>query len=139
MAVFQHPFTCIIAGPTQCGKTTFVRNLIDECQTLIHPKPDLITYCYSRFQDGYNNFSKDTQIVFKEGFPNIDDFDSTKVNLLIIDDLMEQCEKDKSILNLFTVDSHHKNISVIFISQNIFSKEKIYAYNEHKFSLFSNI
>jgi len=37
---------------------------------------------------------------------------------------MSECEKDPSILNLFTTDSHHRNISVFLISQNLFSQGK---------------
>ena len=32
---------------------------------------------------------------------------------------MGECGKDKNILNIFTTDSHHMNISVIFVTQNI--------------------
>jgi len=37
---------------------------------------------------------------------------------------MEECGKDKIVVNLFTKDSHYINISVFFISQNLFSKDK---------------
>jgi hypothetical protein len=58
------------------------------------------------------------------GFDRYKKFDATKNNLLIIDDLMEQCKDNNEILNLFTVDSHHRNISVFLISQNIYTKGK---------------
>ena len=37
---------------------------------------------------------------------------------------MHLAEKDKSILELFTTDSHHSNISVFLITQNLFSQGK---------------
>ena len=37
---------------------------------------------------------------------------------------MSECENDTNILNLFTRDSHHKNISAFLITQNQFSKGK---------------
>jgi len=46
------------------------------------------------------------------------------VNLIIFDDLMSECINSNTIMNLFTVGSHHKNTSVFFITQNIFSKGK---------------
>jgi hypothetical protein len=37
---------------------------------------------------------------------------------------MVECVKNEDIMNLFTVGSHHKNTSVFFITQNLFSKGK---------------
>ena len=37
---------------------------------------------------------------------------------------MAQSEQDKVVLDFFTVDSHHKNISVYFLAQNLFSQGK---------------
>ena len=31
---FQHPFTCIIAGPTGCGKSYFVKHFLDDYNNL---------------------------------------------------------------------------------------------------------
>ena len=46
-----------------------------------------------------------------------------KRKLLILDDLMYESSSDV-ILHLFTKGSHHKNISVIFVTQNVFHKGK---------------
>lgn len=139
--VFHHPFTCIIAGPTQCGKTTLVKNILTTRDQLIQPKPDNIIFCYSRFQESYNELSH-LPIKFNEGLADLEDeLDSRKNNLIILDDLMEQCEKNKSILSLFTVDSHHKNISCIFITQNFYSKGRYMrtlSLNSHYLIIFNN-
>ena len=49
--------------------------------------------------------------------------DNEKRKLLILDDLMRESSSD-FILDLFTKGSHHKNISVIFVTQNVFHKGK---------------
>jgi hypothetical protein len=68
--------------------------------------------------------SKNPNIEFLKGLPDIDDISENQNNLLILDDLMSECEKDKTILNLFTTDSHQKSISVFLITQNLFSQGK---------------
>ena len=42
--------------------------------------------------------------------------------LIVIDDLMHDAVTDSSMLITFTEGSHHKNISVVFLMQNIFHK-----------------
>jgi len=54
--------------------------------------------------------------------PNADDFDGSEPVLLIVDDLMN--ETDDSVANLFTKGSHHRNIIVAFLVQNLFHKNK---------------
>ena len=64
------------------------------------------------------------EVEFVEGLIDSRTFESSKNNLLILDDLMEVCKDSKEIVNLFSVDSHHRNVSVFLVSQNIFSKGK---------------
>ena len=51
-------------------------------------------------------------------------FDENYINLLVIDDLMTDAPKNEEIKDIFTVDSHHMNISVFFLVQNLFQAEK---------------
>ena len=37
---------------------------------------------------------------------------------------MTECGKDPRVLDMFTKDSHHKSITVFFLTQNIFPQEK---------------
>lgn len=121
---FQHPFTCLIAGPTKSGKTTLLKKILSYHKQMITHKIDRIVYCYSRWQDAFDELKQTCEIEFKEGLPDIEEFDSQKNNLLILDDLMRASCNDNSIYDIFTVDSHHKNISVFFLTQNLFPKEK---------------
>ena len=45
-------------------------------------------------------------------------------NLVVIDDLMHELSNDPRITSLFTKGCHHRNLSVIFILQNIFHRGK---------------
>lgn len=138
--IFSHPFTCIIAGPAQSGKSTLVKQILENYKELINPAPDKIIYCYSKYQDIFDEIKlTNIPISFHEGLPEIETLD--KNILIIFDDLMEQCERDTAILNLFTVDSHHKNISSIFITHNFYSKGKnmrTLSLNSHYLILFNN-
>jgi hypothetical protein len=116
----RHPFTCIVAGPTQSGKTQFVLKLIRACQEFVWPPPQKIIWCFGCYQPAFNDVSDDVEFV--EGLPSTDMLDPNRRTLLIIDDLMSQT--DGKVTNLFTIGSHHKNASVIFIVQNLFHKNK---------------
>jgi len=45
-------------------------------------------------------------------------------NLVVIDDLMQELSNDPRITSLFTKGCHHRNLSAIFILQNIFHRGK---------------
>ena len=62
---WQHPFTCIVAGPTGCGKTTFVaRLLVVSMRRIRDPKsvrlkdrdydvtPNIIAHMYPQIRNG---------------------------------------------------------------------------------------
>ena len=51
-------------------------------------------------------------------------FDIHKRNLMVIDDQMADAGEDKRIINLFTRGSHHRNLNVIYIVQNLFHQGK---------------
>ena len=132
----------MIAGPSQSGKTHLLFDILTFNRDIISPQIENIIYCYSSWQDFYSSFNNIIpQVKFIKGLPDIYELDTSKNNLIILDDLMTECEKDVSILNLFTVNSHHKNISVIFVTQNLFSQGKYsrtISLNSHYFIIFNN-
>ncbi len=132
----RHPFTALVAGPTGCGKTRFVFRLIENADVMIDPTPRKIVYCYSEYQQLFDKYRR---VDFRQGLPDLQDFDGSEPVLLVIDDLMN--ETDESIANLFTKGSHHRNISVLFLIQNLFHKNRhvrTISLNSHYMVLFKN-
>ena len=43
---FHHTFTCVVAGPTSCGKNEFVAKFIQHVKQLMTPTPQRIVWCY---------------------------------------------------------------------------------------------
>lgn len=117
--MWKHPFTCIVAGPTSCGKSTFIDRFINERSFLINHQIHDVIYCKPTdlFVDQNINY---TQII--NGIPDIEAFKDKRPRLLILDDMMR--EADEHVVDLFTKGSHHYNLSVIFIMQNLFNQGK---------------
>ena len=65
-------------------------------------------------------------ITFVEGVPgDLESMINPNIwNFVVIDDLMLELSNDQRITNLFTKGCHHRNLSVIFILQNIFHRGK---------------
>ena len=122
---FKHPFCMMIAGPSRSGKTQWVMNLLRQKDESIEPPPEKIVYCYMHWQqhyEGLRQFSPSTQ--FHEGLPHAHFLKELENCVIIIDDLMDVAMKEPAIMSIFTEGSHHRNVSVIFLSQNIFHQGK---------------
>ena len=119
---FRHPFTCMVAGPTQAGKTEFVKKFIENSHTMVNPSPEQIYYAYSEWQPAYHQLSKDPRVVMTEGLPDLDLLRSNPKTpkLLILDDLMQEMKSDKRLAQIFTRGCHHWSLSCIHIVQNMF-------------------
>ena len=54
----------------------------------------------------------------------LEDLKSDNHNLLIIDDLQSSALNNGFIANLFSRESHHRNVSVFLVLQNLFHQGK---------------
>ena len=124
---WKHPFTCFVAGPNGCGKTTFVARLQRNASTIIDPSLERVTWYYGEWQSAYDNLDL-PNLHLEEGLLTY--VDASKRNIVVLGDLM--AETDERVTNLFTKKkSHHCNISVIYIVQNQFPK--IQGESHHQF------
>ena len=114
----EHPFTMIASGPTSCGKTTFVKNVL--LQRKIEPWPQRIVWMYKHWQPAYDIIRSSVGVEFIQGIPLSLDFDPNIRNLCVIDDMMSEIAKDARITQLFTEGSHHCNLSVLILNQNLY-------------------
>jgi len=122
--MWNHPFNCIVSAPTKSGKTEFVKKLVRNLADVISPTPQKIYWCYTEWQTTYDDLqSRCSNVQFIQGIPDFDLFKSSlnTPKLLVMDDMMEEMKKDAVALNrLFTRGSHHWNLSIIHILQNLF-------------------
>ena len=71
--VFKHPFTSMIVGPTQSGKTCLVQKILLNLDFLIETKNNAeiqsIYFCYSEWQSIYDQLKSTItpQIIFIKG------------------------------------------------------------------------
>lgn len=127
---FKTPTSIMVSGPTQSGKTVLTKRLLLNKQEMFDQEIGRIVYCYGAFQHGFSELQRDVEnIVFIEGFPdNVMELFENQPGILVIDDLMANCSNDQRMSDLLTKHSHHKNITVIYIVQNLFPPWKILPY-----------
>lgn len=118
MYFFEHPFTAIVAGPSGCGKSNFVCNFLKHRKEICNQDFNNILWCYDEMQPLYNL----NEVTYYQGIPDLSMFDGKTPHLIIIDDLMR--ESDGRIVDIFTKGSHHRNLSVFYITQNLFHQGK---------------
>ena len=139
----------LIVGPSGCGKTVFTEKLVlDNPELFDHPRtPVPVYYCYGAWQDRFRGM-QERGIHFHEGIP-----DTTALTqwfprqrggvggILILDDLMDEGSHDKRVLDLFTKHSHHQNVTVLYLCQDMFpvgKYAKSISRNAHYIVAFKN-
>ena len=133
---WQHPFTCIVAGPTQSGKTEFVKRFIENLKDMVTPLPTRIVWSYGEWQPAYQPLLD--KVDFVQGLPDLPLY-SKEPMLVVIDDQMHGV--DRRITSLFTKGSHHRNLSIVYIVQNLFNQQKEHrtiCLNSHYLVIFKN-
>ena len=126
----------IIFGQTGVGKTHFILNVIK--QRLIHPFPKKLYYMYNVEQDFMNTWNaiENQSITFIKGL-DFTQMDTSEPSLLVVDDLV--LSTNKEVAEMFILGSHHKQISVFFITQNLFPNcpvFRIMSANAHYYVIF---
>lgn len=107
------------AGPSGFDKDRLTTKLLVDNLDLFEIPPKRIYYCYGSWQDGFKCMNEHG-LKFQGGFPTPNSYPSAEGGLLVLDDLMEEGGNDKRISDLFAKDSHHSNITVIYLSQDMF-------------------
>lgn len=118
---WKHPFTCIVSGPTMAGKSVFVKRFLASADTMCDTTFDKIYLHYAEWQNAYLQLP--SRVEFRAGPPAREDYeDEGRTKLVVLDDLMR--ETNDTVVDFFTKGSHHRNMSVIFITQNLYHQGK---------------
>ena len=118
----QKPFRLLVGGGSGSGKTTFVQKLVDSSH--FATPFDKIVYCYPDYLDEIP-IELDQIVEYRQGTCDLNYFSSLPKNSLVIyDDLMNECGNSNDVMKLFSVIARKRNLSIIFIVQNIFDNTK---------------
>lgn len=121
-ARLKTPFSLIIAGPSNSGKTTFVNELLLNQDRVINNRIDYVFWFYGQVPPKKELFDRIENLTAVQGIPDSfkDYILPERTGIIILDDLMQECTNNSLITDFFTRKSHHENICVIFITQNLF-------------------
>ena len=132
-----------VVGPSGSGKTLFVCNLLQH---------RIFTHDIRRIQwhmgvdegeDGKTDteLSKLKNVSIVKGFPDGWLEEIRPHDVIVIDDLYQEANKEKDFNNLFTKIARHRNVTVIFITQNLFHQggsHRTRNMNVHYLVIFKN-
>ena len=145
-AQMHHPFRCLVAGPSQSGKSTFVCNLllwqndiIDICFDYVMiilgteaNKNEILSSLKDELRPGVVEIIElkklyETAELMKKNFSSeFEHFVKNKANRkkkdVIFDDLMSELSEFGLLLDLFSKYSSHYDLTTIHIMQNDFFK-----------------
>jgi len=117
---FKHRFSCIVIEPSGSGKTSFFRrfllNLRHLCTEPIFAGG--VVWCYGEKSAVPSH--QPAYIRIHEGVPVGFGSANSEPSFVIIDDLLTGFYS-KQVCEMFTGGNHHRNISDILITQNLFN------------------
>ena len=136
-------FKLFISGPSRCGKTFFVSELLENIDTITKEPPETIIYVYKVWQSKFDEMKNVVHIFMEDsenGIQNIKDVAQGQGIFVIFDDLINS-KSLVDIATLFTVDGRHMNMSMAFLSQRMFVNNEYFRQISHNcdyFCIFKN-
>ena len=129
MYPFPERTSISVTGATLSGKSHWVFRLLRHKDDMFDSPPDKVLYCYGIDQPLYGEIERTLPFVtFHRGLPTEDlltAFSSdSRCNLVILDDLMDRVTSSADMEALFVMGMHHRNLSVVYLNQNLFCKGK---------------
>ena len=139
---FKNPTTTQVSGQTGCGKTRIVRKILEE--QLIQPFATRIILVYNKWQPDYDLIrERYPGIEFEKGWRKeiFESLSAEQRNILVIENHMGSASSSESVADSFTQGSNHKNLTVIYLVQNLYNKNKsqrTISLNSHYSVVFRN-
>ena len=143
---FESPTSIFIVAPSNSGKTVLAKNILKHADGMFKIPPTQIFFCYTVYQPLYDEMKKEIpNIHFHQSLPTMDTLTEWGAihghKIVVLDDLMMDAANSDEIVHLMCVGSHHHQITVIHILQNLFQKGKSMrtaSLNCHYFILMAN-
>ncbi len=144
---FKDHSSILVCDTTGSGKSYFTKRLLEARDDLFETPPTSILFCYSAHQPIYDEIAQAIpRVHFHRGLPSESQINELASkgphNLLVLDDLANNVITSKEMSKLFLVDNHHKGLTTIFITQNLFQRgahARDISLNCHYFVLLKNL
>lgn len=142
----KSPCNSCVSGVSGSGKTTLVHRILQFKDAIYDTPVHEVLYCMTVDQPLFGEMRKTVPgIKFRRGIPSEEELniftDGSRHCVVVLDDLMEEVVRSVEAQNLFTKIAHHKQISVLFISQNLYAQGKCsrnLSMNTHYFFVLCN-
>ena len=115
-------FKLFISGPSRCGKTFFVSDLLENIESFSKVPPSTIIYVYKVWQTKFDEMQSLVHVFLQDNDNVIEKIKEKGMGqpmLVIFDDLINS-NSLADIATLFTVDGRHMNMSMAFLTQRMF-------------------
>ena len=102
----QHPYTCLVAGPTGCGKMQFIKKIIEQGECITNGSAEKIFWLYGEYQPAYIELSqKFSNISLIEGIPeNLNEYSDSNLSVILL--LQNLFYNGKEIWNI-SLNTHY--------------------------------
>lgn len=144
---FVTPCTIGLFGMSNCGKSTYIKKMLEQADGVFTEPPKRVVFCYNIFQDLFHRMAETVpNISFYEGVPDRATMEEWSAQIgggplmIVFDDLYNEVIQSKAVCDLSILLSHHLNISCIISSHNIFmgaKYSKTITTNLHYIGLFT--
>ncbi len=136
----QWCFRWCIIGQSGSGKTVLALNaiarmLVYDKLYIIQKNPDQSKI--KKLTDAFKEAGREMDLILGTGMvdiPKPDDFDKTKQNLVLLDDLVN--EPDQSRIIELAIMGRHKGVSLIYLTQSYYKIPRIIRLQATDFSIF---
>ena len=121
---FKENFKIFVCGPSRCGKTVFIKDLLQNIPSITKQNISKVIYVYKVWQHIFEDMKLQGLVHFflreeENIVEKIKKLSFGEYSLVIFDDLINSKILEE-ISNLFVVDGRHSNYSMIFTSQRMF-------------------
>lgn len=119
----QSGCTVQLIGPSRCGKSTFISQLLKHKERSFSDKFERIIFCIppKTLHLKLDYFERVKQSVphleICEGLPTMTAISCMKNSLLIIEDMYDLCVRSRTIFDCFIHTSHHNSLTLICSAQ----------------------
>jgi len=144
---FHSPTTIMISGATMYGKTTMTYKMLKHACGMFMIPPEKIVFAYGKYQPLFEDMIKTIPgLILYQGLPSREEIEEwsndSKHTIIVLDNMMNQVAKNEDSLFLFCVTAHHRSVTVLFLTQNLYMPGKYartISLNCHYVILFRNV